>query len=64
MEYVLEMIMSPFWRELKWKMWWDGCLSSDRHDGGEFTGTRRSAAEPAKDEESRTRKIILVQITL
>lgn len=27
LEYVLEMIMSPFWRELKWRMWWDGCLS-------------------------------------
>lgn len=47
MEYVLKMIMSPFWREVKWRKY-----------GGmaEFTGIGGLAPEPVGAEESRTRE--------
>lgn len=44
------------------RMWWDGCLSSDRHDGGNSQGQGGSAAEPApKMKNPEAEKIILVQ---
>lgn len=38
------------------RMWWDGCLSSDRHDGGSSQDKEGQQLSRPKDEESRTRE--------
>ena len=63
MEYVLEMIMSPFWRELKWREC--GGMGVSAVTGmmeGSSQGQGGSAAEPApKMRNPEPEKIILVQ---
>ena len=55
MEYVLEMIMSPFWREVKWReCGGTGVSAVTGTTEGVHRGRRVSSWASPKDEESRT----------